>query len=657
MALANPATKPQISGNIATYPNVVDNGDLVVTALGTGFKHDIVLREAPEDPVTFTIPIVTGGPKLTEERDGSLAVTTKSGDDLVTAAEPVMYDATVDNFGDPVPLPVTATVNNTSTGGTLKLTPDFEFLDDPLTVYPVTVDPVWSAAPSGDTYVTTTNPTTNYGDSPELRVGTPNAGANKARAFVRFNTGVAPWNGSKIISATLTMNNFESATCSGGVVRAYRLTEQFYATGATWDNQPKATTYRAVDSTTARGASGCPGGPISWDVSSITRVWAKNLAEPFGFRISGVNENATNTWRRLRSANYTTDSAKPSLTVNYNFPPNLPTDLVVPAVSSPTSPSVASARLTDKDGDLLTATFVVSDDNDPDAALWQGTVRQTTPNSTVSLSLPLSYVKDGSAYQVAVSASDGTNSSRTAFAYFARTPNTPDEGDPPTSPDAPAPTMTSFGVDSYELEDLERVALEEGISLQQSVDRYGWQSKFEVALADVADSFPDSYSDATISESSASAKVVFEGAVPNGAAAKFAAFPGQVTLVGGAPYSDADKTALTEAAGAFMETQVNVEDSFIVEIDDSNQLVAEVHSPTLEEATAEERETAAADRVVIPPTVISENGESATLNVEFADRPTGFEQTIRGGVAIGGSSSNFSCTSGFVATRNGVFGV
>ncbi|MFC7103035.1 hypothetical protein ACFQQB_22875 [Nonomuraea rubra] len=55
----SPLPKPRIEGNKVIYADVggVRGADLVVTALATGFRHDVVLRERPSGPVKFKLPI------------------------------------------------------------------------------------------------------------------------------------------------------------------------------------------------------------------------------------------------------------------------------------------------------------------------------------------------------------------------------------------------------------------------------------------------------------------------------------------------------------------------------------------------------------------------------------------------------------------------
>ena len=79
--------KPVVDGNIVTYPGAVENGDLVVTALPTGFSHSVVLREAPTGPLELPIPLQTPEGELVEKANGSL-VLKAAGKKVVTAPPP-----------------------------------------------------------------------------------------------------------------------------------------------------------------------------------------------------------------------------------------------------------------------------------------------------------------------------------------------------------------------------------------------------------------------------------------------------------------------------------------------------------------------------------------------------------------------------------------
>ena len=207
--------KPVVEGNTATYADVVDGGDLVVTATASGFSHDIVLRKAPADPVAFSIPVTTGGPAVVEDaRSGELAVTTKAGDDLVTAPAPLMYDARTDTAGraDHV-VSVDTTVTAAPGGAVVTLRPDQGFLTDPATVYPVTVDPSYVSYPTADTWVGSSSPTAIHPYDEELIVGTSNSGGAKYRSLLQFENGSGHWLDTHVTSAYLSMRNFETLDC------------------------------------------------------------------------------------------------------------------------------------------------------------------------------------------------------------------------------------------------------------------------------------------------------------------------------------------------------------------------------------------------------------------------------------------------------------
>ncbi|GAB3995626.1 DNRLRE domain-containing protein [Nocardioides marmoraquaticus] len=402
---------PSVEGDTATYADVVENGDLVVTATASGFQHDIVLREAPSDPVSFSIPVVTGGgPKVREDAEtGSLAVRTGDGTELVTAPQPVMYDAAVDELGDPATLqPVDAAITQTPSGSVLKLSPAADFLTDPETEYPVVIDPSWSATPNGDAWVQQDAPNTNYQTSQELRVGTRNGGANRFRSFVRFAIGGAPWKGAKITSASLVLRNFETDTCNGGAIRIHRLTEQFSATSVTWNNQPTVTSFGADDTSVAKGYSGCAAGDVSWDATYITQIWADNVADPFGFRVSAVSETNNNTWRKYRSAN--APDLKPRLVVNYTRYPNTPTGLTMtPSLNEfvgSTTPKL-SANVSDADGGTVRARFDFYKASAPGVLDFSVDGSTVSSGGTSTATVPAGKLANGAGYTVKAYANDG----------------------------------------------------------------------------------------------------------------------------------------------------------------------------------------------------------------------------------------------------------
>lgn len=399
---------PDIDGATATYKDAVPNGDLVVTATPTGFSHDIVLRQAPADVTTFKVPVTTGGPKLTEDSQGNLAVTTKAGDDLITADQPMMYDSSVSATGDPEHIQqVDAIVTqNTTTagGGVLTLQPDQTFLTDPTTQYPVTIDPSYTGYAYTDTWIQSPEYPSGNGGSGELRAGTVNGGNSKARSYVAFPFG--PWQNQQITSASLRLNNWYSAKCTpAGDMRVARLYEGWSADTMTWTNQPSATTPVSLNNQ-SYGASGCSAAQdMAWDVTATVQGWADGTWPKYGFRLMAVDETDSTTWRRWRSADYATTATRPRLVVNYNRAP------VAPAYPNTTASRtyngaiyVSSAKptwatsTTDPDGGTVKLTTEVRTNNAANATLAASCTSALVASGSTAACTPTQTLTNGATY-------------------------------------------------------------------------------------------------------------------------------------------------------------------------------------------------------------------------------------------------------------------
>lgn len=467
---------PEIDGPTATYVDAVPGGDLVVTATPTGFSHSIVLRERPADlsavaggieessnptetsptvpseeptaspaptpvpaepanpdpdPVQFAIPVSTDGAKLAETTAGGVKVTA-GGDEVVAAPQPMMWDSSTGEDGEPdnvapVDVTVTAPGQETPDGDTagaapvLTLTPDQSFLADPETQYPVTIDPTYSWNPTGDTWVSNTVPNTTHTSSDHLIVGTPDNGTSKYRAFLQFPT--KSWLGQSVTSATLTLRNYYSSTCgAGGSVTVTRVTGSWTPGTIIWGNQPTFTSTGAVSSSVAKGLSAsCPDGPVAWNVTNIVNAWARGGAANYGFRVTAQSETGSLSYREYRSLEYSTStSVRPLLTVTYDRAPNTPTQPTATGVGTyaardgdPVQTYLAESKPTfsitasDIDGGQVRAYFEVatSQGGAPVATCTSGYVA-SGQKATCTLDTDLA---DGTRYYVRATSFDGVD--------------------------------------------------------------------------------------------------------------------------------------------------------------------------------------------------------------------------------------------------------
>ncbi|MER7130123.1 DNRLRE domain-containing protein [Streptosporangium saharense] len=426
-ALTWPAVlpKPTVKGNVATYTDAAGKGaDLVVTVLPTGFRHDVVLRERPDEPVELRIGVETGGLTLVEGKGGRLLLTDtttgknkgKAGRLVASAPQPVMWDA--DARGRLVKgkrstarhAKITTDVVVKDGRTELVLKPDQAFLTDPATVYPVRIDPATTLPFNHDVELADTNdagfpadPTTQY-----LMAGRM-YGLFLSRVYLRFNT--ASLTGSTVTDAKLSLHNIDAPSCGtqvGAGIQARRVTGAWDENTLQWANKPASTT---EDAQTNRQAftQDCGAARMEWTVTGIAQDWAGGAAN-HGLVLQHPNEaNTADNYRVFTSSEDTDDNAPPTLTVTTTGPASAPTATalaITPAQANGGTTTVTSltpqlsATVTDAAPGSLTGGFEI--EHDPAAPAGQGTGQIWTATSTpivsgsqATVTVPAAKLADG----------------------------------------------------------------------------------------------------------------------------------------------------------------------------------------------------------------------------------------------------------------------
>lgn len=145
---------PKLEGTRAEYVNALPGADVVVEATRTGFEQFVEIKQKPAtDGYTYTLPLKAKGLKATQQVDGSVLFTDKKNKKQALMPAPVMWDSTVDErSGERTRrVPVAMKVVTKGSSVDLVITPDAEFLADPATKYPVTVDPPPRPSPTSST--------------------------------------------------------------------------------------------------------------------------------------------------------------------------------------------------------------------------------------------------------------------------------------------------------------------------------------------------------------------------------------------------------------------------------------------------------------------------------------------------------------------------
>ena len=407
---------PTIDGGVATY-KIDDATDLVVAVVDGGVSTTIRFNKKPSDAAReLALGLKSDGLKVVETAQGGLQATNARGATVGKAGTMTAWDSRADAAGDPVKtVPVDAAL--TTTGGSgfdksqgLSLSAPDAFLDDPSTVYPVTIDPdISSVTRVRDTFVRN-GVTTSNGSSYALGVGAPsNNTANPAVSFVQFDTSAVA--GKKIVSAELNLWQYYGYTCLDRQMVANPVAAA-WVDAITWTNRP-AGRYGTGDDAflyANKAASGCGPGWSKLNVTNMVDAWASGTYPNYGFRLAvpSASETYPSFERKFCSMNpnssltyCNTVNVKPYLKVTYNGPPN--------AAALPTT--TASRTY---DGALWVANSKptwTSSATDPEASKVAYTIQtQATPTSAVVATCTTPQVVSGASASCTPTAALAANS-------------------------------------------------------------------------------------------------------------------------------------------------------------------------------------------------------------------------------------------------------
>ena len=240
--LTNTVSAVQSENSVVYDKAYGEKTKLIYTPLLSGVKEDIVLGEYTAN-ATYSFVIETDG-LFVYNRDGSFYLANGSN------AEPIFYLGDIviyDAVGKPAEGTMTVETVTAGEEYLLTVTADDDFLSDPTTVYPVTIDPTITVSDSSttgsivDAPIFAGYPTKNFGTYIYNRVGTPTEAYGIGRTVVKLS-GLTNSDAFYILTADQITNvTFYAKEASGGntqYINLYPLTSNTTWTESTvtWSN-------------------------------------------------------------------------------------------------------------------------------------------------------------------------------------------------------------------------------------------------------------------------------------------------------------------------------------------------------------------------------------------------------------------------------------
>ncbi len=346
---------PTLTGDTATYAEVLPGVDLVVQAGADTFAERLVVKSATAaaNPAlaSLTFPTRTTNLRLRPDAGGGLEAVDATGSRVLAASAPLMWDssgtpgtqgpataarsaapegprqAASAEGGHPDEADRIAPVGVTLTSGALTLRPDLDLLRGRDTTYPVYVDPTLAPTRSGWAMVNKTYPSQEYwkwtGDSDKAEgmgyIDDPLSGRHTKRLYYQFTT--SGLNGKTIYGATFTAFETHAFSCTATKVEAWHTGTVSSSTN--WDRQPgniasNGSSALQDSATVAVGRSGCtPGGKnIPFTVTPAVKYQAGKGATYTTIKLKAASESHESGWKRFK---YTA-----TLSVVYNTTPPAP---------------------------------------------------------------------------------------------------------------------------------------------------------------------------------------------------------------------------------------------------------------------------------------------------------------------------------------------
>ena len=174
---------------------------------------------------------------------------------------------------------------------------------------------------SKDTFVTNSDPLTNYDGAPYLAAGSLWESGTIERTYLQFNISAIPSNA--IITEAKVGLFFKDPMSYISIpiyvvvpLAAYEVKEYWEEASLNWNNQPVVNSvYEDVQT-----LSGDTDKYIYWDITSLVQEWVSGMKANYGIRLADEDETTLDDGKHFSSSSAPVGTERPKLIISYYIP-------------------------------------------------------------------------------------------------------------------------------------------------------------------------------------------------------------------------------------------------------------------------------------------------------------------------------------------------